>query len=102
MDAYLPYIFISNIMLTFIDATLGYHAAPTLARLGASDEAGAEWATRGVRKLLAAVVALYMYFNCLAFFDQKPLLLLIVTGVIVVDIVAQLMVSGKIRSRKEE
>ena len=101
MDAYLPYIFISNIFLTFIDATIGYHAAPTLARLGASDEAGTEWAIRGVRKVLAAVVALYMYFNCLAFFDNKPSLLFIVTGVIVVDIVAQLVVSGKMRSRKE-
>ena len=102
METYLPYIFISNIILIFIDATIGYHAAPTLARLGGGDEAGTEWAISGVRKLLAGVVALYMYFNCLAFFDEKQWLLLLVTGVIVLDIVAQIMVSGKMRSRKEQ
>ena len=102
MDAYLPYLFISNIFLTFIDATIGYHAAPTLARLGAADEAGIEWAIQGVRKLLAGVVALYMFFNCLAFFNQKSLLLLVVTSVGVLDIVCQLMVSRKLRDRQKE
>jgi len=101
MDAYLPYIFISNIFLTFIDATIGYCAAPTLARLGASDEDGVEWAVQGVRKLLAGVVALYMFFNCLAYFNEKPLLLVIVTSVIVLDIVCQLVVNHKLRQRQK-
>jgi len=102
MDAYLPYIFVGNIFLTFIDATIGYYAAPTLARIGAGDEAGIEWATQGVRKLLAAVVALYMFFNCLAFFNRKTLLLLIVTGVIVLDIVCQLMVGRRLRDHQKQ
>ena len=101
MDAYLPYIFISNIFLIFIDASIGYHAAPTLVRLREADEEDKDWAIRGVRKLLAGVVALYMFFNCLVYFDQKPLLLLMVTAVIVFDIVAQLLVCGKMRDQKE-
>jgi hypothetical protein len=54
-----------------------------------------------VRKLLAGVVALYMFFNCLAYFNDKPLLLLIVTSVIVLDIVCQLMVSRKLRDQQK-
>ena len=102
MDSFLPYIFISNIFLTFIDATIGYHAAPVLARIGASDQEGIEWATQGVRKLLAGVVALYMFFNCLAYFNGRTLLILIVTSVIVIDIVCQLLVSRKLRDQQKE
>lgn len=102
MDPYLPIFFICNIVLTFIDATIGYHAAPTLALLGGNDAADTERAVRGVRKLLAAVVALYMFFNCLAFYNHRPLLLLVVTGVIVLDILAQTMVSGKMSKRKRQ
>lgn len=101
MDAYLPFVFICNIFLTFLDATIGYYAAPTLARIGASDEAGVEWATQGVRKLLAGVVALYMFFNCMAYFNQKTLLLMIVTSVIVLDIVCQMAVSRKLRGHQK-
>lgn len=101
MDAYLSYIFISNIFLTFIDATIGYCAAPTLARISASDEEGIEWATQGVRKLLAGVVALYMFFNCLAYFNARTTLLLIVTSVIILDIVCQLMVSRRLRDHQK-
>jgi hypothetical protein len=102
MDDYFPHIFVSNIFLTFIDATIGYHVAPTLARLGGNDEESTQSTIRGVRKLLAAVVALYMFFNCLAFFDHTLSMLLVVTGIIVLDIAAQLMVSVKMRNRKQE
>lgn len=102
MDAYLLHIFISNIFLTMIDTTIGYYSAPALARLGQNDEAETEWAIRGVRKLLAGVVAIYMFFNCLAYFGQKPLLILIVTSVILLDIVAQLVVGRKIRNQQKE
>ena len=101
MDPYFPYIFISNVFLTIADATIGYHAAPTLVRLGASDEESAVLSLRRVRTLLAGVVAIYMFCNCLAFFNRQPFFLLVVTGVIVLDIVAQLMVIGKMRNRKE-
>lgn len=101
MDLYFPYIFISNILLTLADATIGYHAAPSLVRLGATDEESSVQALNGVRTLLTGVVAIYMFCNCLAFFNRQQLFLLAVTGIIVLDIVAQLVVIGKMRSRKE-
>ena len=102
MSDYLIYLFTVNIFLVFVDATIGYYAAPMLARLGGNDDETTASATRGVRTLLAAVVALYMFFNCLAFFHVKPLLLLLVTGVIVVDIVAQIVLTLKMGRRKEQ
>jgi uncharacterized membrane protein len=100
MDPFLPYLFIFNVFLTFVDATIGYHTAPVLVRLGAANEEDAEHAVRGVRKLLTGVVALYMFFSCLAFFRGQPTFLLVVTAVIVVDIVAQLVLSRKMRTRE--
>ena len=101
MDLHLPYIFVANIFLTFVDATIGYYAAPAITRLGGGDETDAEWAVRGVRKLLAGVVALYMFFNCLAFFDHKPWLLYFVSAVLAVDIVAQLIICRKTMHRRK-
>ena len=100
MDPFLPYIFIFNVFLTLVDATIGYHAAPTLVRLGATNEEDAGQAVRGMRTLLTGVVALYMFFSCLAFFRRQPTFLLVVTAVIVVDIVAQLVISRKMRTRE--
>ena len=100
MDSFLPYLFIINVFLTLVDATIGYHTAPTLVRLGAATEEDAEQAVRGVRTLLTGVVALYMFFSCLAFFRGQPTFLLVVTAVIVVDIVAQLVLSRKMRTRE--
>lgn len=58
-----------------------------------------ESAAKTIRTMLALVVALYSFFSCLAYFRQKPLLLLIVTAVIVADIVAQIIVSRKMKNR---
>lgn len=101
MEPYSSYIFLSNVFLTLADATVGYHAAPSLARLTAIDEESTLQAVRRVRSLLAGVVAVYTFFNCLAFFNRQTFFLLAVTGVIILDIVAQLVVSGRMRDRKE-
>lgn len=100
LTSYLPLIFIGNICLIFIDATIGYHAAPILARLGGREQSAAGPAIIGVRKLLAAVVALYMFFNCVAFFDQKTGFLLLISGVLLLDIAVQLVIRSKLKSRQ--
>lgn len=99
MDHYFTYIFVGNIFLIFIDATIGYHAAPAIALLAGGEEEGAQRALHGVRKLLAWVVALYMFFNCLAFFDQISWLLYFTTAVLAVDIAAQTIILRKMRGR---
>lgn len=99
LEPYLPYIFILNMLLALMDAAIGYHFAPILVRTGPSDEQSLEAAAKTVRAMLALVVALYSFFSCLAYYRQKPLLLLIVTAVIVADIAAQLFISRKIINR---
>lgn len=99
MDQYFTHIFAANIFLIFLDATIGYYAAPAIALLAGGEEADAERALRGVRKLLTWVVTLYMFFNCLAFFEQKPWLLYCTTTVLAVDIAAQLIIFRKMMGR---
>ncbi|QXE89098.1 hypothetical protein KP001_11535 [Geomonas subterranea] len=98
------YAFVANIFLTFIDATIGYLAAPALAALMGSGEEGSEEGSEGpvggIRRLLSFVVALYMFFNCLAYFDRIGWLLYFTTAVLAVDITAQLVIFRKMtRSR---
>ncbi|MBU5636857.1 hypothetical protein KOM00_08930 [Geomonas sp. Red69] len=88
--------FVANIFLTFIDATIGYHAAPALAALVGSDAEEGEVSARGIRRLLSFVVALYMFFNCLAYFDRTTWLLYFTTAVLLVDITAQLVIYRKV------
>lgn len=98
MEPYLTYIFVLNIFLTFVDATIGYYAAPALGRLAGNEEP--ERTARGIRRLLAWVVTLYMFFNCLGYFEQKPWLLLFTSMVLAVDITAQFFIFRKMSGRK--
>lgn len=100
MDQYLDYIFVGNIFLIFVDATIGYHAAPAIAMLTGNDEEGFGRTVRGVRRLLAWVVTLYMFFNCLGYFDRKPWLLYFTSAVLAVDIAAQLILFRKTLDRR--
>ncbi|MCM0082479.1 hypothetical protein L4X63_12845 [Geomonas sp. Red32] len=95
MERYLPHLFVVNFVLTLVDASIGYHAAPLLVRLTNGGEEAEESATRTVRSLLAAVVGSYMFLNCLFYFNPRPSLLLTVTGFIVVDMVCQLWLRRK-------
>lgn len=94
--------FVLNIFLTFIDATVGYHAAPALSRLAGVRRDGTESAVRSVRALLTGVVALYMFFNCLAFFDGTTWLMYAVSAVLAVDIAAQLVILSRVSSREKD
>ncbi|WP_026840804.1 hypothetical protein [Citrifermentans bremense] len=94
------YIFVANIFLIFLDATVGYHAAPSITLLAGGGEQAGEEAVRGVRRLLAWVVALYMFFDCLAFFGQRWWLLYFTTAVLAVDVAAQLFIVRKMMNRR--
>lgn len=94
------YIFVANIFLIFIDATVGYHAAPSIAMLAGGGGQADEGPVRGVRKLLGWVVALYMFFNCLAFFGERWWLLYFTAAVLAVDVAAQLLIVRKMMNRK--
>lgn len=98
MDSYLTLFFALNLCLTIIDAAVGYHAAPVLIRVGAADS---EISVDGVRSMLGLVVGLYSFFSCLAFFNHRPGMLLVVSAVIIADIAAQLAIYRKLKSRRD-
>ncbi|MDD2898507.1 MAG: hypothetical protein PHI31_07315 [Desulfuromonadaceae bacterium] len=96
-------LFILNIFLILLDVSLGYHLAPRLLRL--SDGADAEMreiGIRTVRRLLTALVVLYMFFNCLGYFNDNNSLLVIVTALVVCDLIGQLYLRRRSKRRGEE
>lgn len=96
MEPYYLYIFIVNIVLALCDASMGYHLAPILGRRGAVNDEDAERTTRGMRKLLSGVVALYVFLDCIAYSRRSLVFLLVVAAIIVLDMVGQLLVRHKL------
>ena len=97
MEKYHLPIFICNTLMVLVVTSLGYHLAPLL--LSRMDEPEAvEAGVRTTRKMLPLVVALYMFFNCLGYFDGSTGCLLAVSGLILTDLVLQLLIRHKRRS----
>lgn len=95
LEQYKLQIFLLNWGLVIVDAALGYRIAPLLVGKAENDATGPTMTAVSVRRLLAFVVALYMFFNCLAYFRDKMGLLAIVSCIVVLDIVFQLVVRWK-------
>lgn len=96
-------IFILNILLVLVDASLGFFLAPHLLRLPDTDEAELrETAVRTVRRMLTALVALYMFFNCLGYFNGDMSLLLIVTALVVSDLGGQVYLRRRAKRREKQ
>jgi hypothetical protein len=96
MDRYLLPLFIANGVLVLVDASLGYHVAPLLVRRQTAASGEEPLSAAGVRRLLAVMVALYMFLSCLAYFHGHGLFLLVITGIVVVDIIAQLVIRWRL------
>lgn len=89
-DLLLLALFILNLLLVLLDASLGYHLAPRLLQMPDLDEPEQqESAVKTVRGMLTLLVVLYMFFNCLGYFRNNSGLLLIVTAMIVFDLGGQ-------------
>jgi len=96
MEPYHLPIFIINTLLVLVDTALGYHLAPRL--LAGMDEPEAvESGIHTARGLLPVVVALYMFFNCLGYFQGRTAYLLTVSGLVLVDMALQLWLRRKRR-----
>ena len=97
MEQYHLPIFICNTLMVLVVTSFGYHLAPRL--LAGMDEPDAVAAgVRTTRGLLPVVVALYMFFNCLGYFQGRTLYLLAVSGLILVDLALQLLIRHKRRN----
>lgn len=92
-------LFLVNTLLVLVDASLGYHFVPRLLA-GLGDPEVFETGVRTTRALLPAIVALYMFFNCLGYFQAETAYLLLVSGVILADLVLQVFLRRKM-SRDE-
>ena len=99
MEPYHLPIFIFNILIVLADAALGYHFAPRLLA-GMGEPEQVEAGVRTTRKLLPVIVALYMFFNCMGYFQGRTVYLLAVSGLILVDMVLQLLLRRKKRGIK--
>lgn len=96
-------LFVLNILLVLIDASLGYHLAPRLLRTPDPDEPELqESAVRAVRGLLTFLVALYMFFNCMGYFGGNSGLMLIVTAMIVIDLGGQVYLKQRSGRKGEQ
>jgi hypothetical protein len=98
MERYLLHLFIANCLLTIADATVGYRVVPLLLTrrfeqgddydIDGDPDAPARRA-RSIRRLLAGMVALYMFCNCYAYTRREPLILAIITAVLLLDLSVQ-------------
>ncbi|HPX62287.1 MAG TPA: hypothetical protein PLN25_11040 [Deltaproteobacteria bacterium] len=88
MENYYLLLFMLNIVLILADASFGYHMAPAMLS-GMSESSAVEAGVKTTRRLLSLVVALYMFFNCLGYFQQRLAYLLIVSGLVAVDMTLQ-------------
>ena len=99
LEQYTLEIFLLNWVMVIVDAALGYRIAPLLVQRGDDADAEPMMTAERIRRLLAVVVALYMFFNCLAYFRDKTGLLIIVSCIVVLDIVFQMIVRWKMGRR---
>ncbi len=90
-DQILLAVFIVNIVFIIVDASVGYYMAPSLLTLAPGQRTETTGApVQNIRKMLAGVVTLYMFFNCLAYFRQETTLILIISAIIMVDLAGQI------------
>ena len=100
MKSYLLLLSIANGLLVIVDASIGYRVVPLLLarRLPEIDDPDAEVRmTTTVRRMLAAMVAMYMFCTCYAYTRREPYFLLVVTGIILLDIAVQAVLFVKYR-----
>ena len=96
MEQYHLPIFICNTLMVLGVTSLGYHLAPRLLS-GMDEQEAVEAGVRTTRGLLPLVVMLYMFFNCLGYFEERTSYLLGVSALVLVDGALQLLMRHKRR-----
>ena len=94
-------LFILNTLMVLLDASFGYHLAPRLLA-GVDDPEAADAGVRTTRRLLPFIVALYMFFNCLGYFQSRTPILLAVTALLLLDLALQLLLRRRRGGRGED
>lgn len=94
MEQYHLFIFVVNTLMVLVVTALGYFFAPVLMS-GMGEPESVEAGVRTTRGLLPVVVALYMFFNCLGYFQGRTMYLLSVSGLVLFDLTLQLYMRRK-------
>jgi hypothetical protein len=94
VEQYHLFIFVANTLMVLVVTALGYFFAPVLMS-GMGEPESVEAGVRTTRGLLPIVVALYMFFNCLGYFQGRSMYLLSVSGLVLFDLVLQLYMRSK-------
>ncbi len=94
MEQYHLFIFVVNTLMVLVVTALGYFFAPVLMS-GMGEPESVEAGVRTTRGLLPIVVALYMFFNCLGYFQGRSMYLLSVSGLVLFDLTLQLYMRRK-------
>jgi len=94
-------LFILNFILILVDASVGYHLAPLIMET-VDDPDSARKGVITTRRLLPLVVALYMFFNCMGYFQGQLSYLLTVSGLIACDLGLQFYLLHRKRTAGDE
>jgi hypothetical protein len=94
VEQYHLLIFIVNTVMVLAVTAIGYFLTPVLMS-GMGEPESVEAGVRTTRGLLPVVVALYMFFNCLGYFQGRTLYLVSVSGLVLFDLVLQLIMRRK-------
>ena len=89
-------LFVANTFMVLVVSAVGYFFAPSLFS-GMGEPETVETGVRTTRKLLPLAVALYMFFNCVGYFEQRTPYLVGVSILILVDLTLQLVLRYKRR-----
>lgn len=92
-------LFGANLLLSLLDASIGYHLAPILVRIRLDEEGQPLVTVASLRRLLTAVVALFAFINCAAYYQGSSLVLAILAAAIVGDILIQFILAFRLGRR---
>jgi len=101
VEQYHLFIFVVNTLMVLVVTALGYFFAPVLMS-GMGEPESVEAGVRTTRGLLPVVVALYMFFNCLGYFQGRSMYLLSVSGLVLFDLTLQLYMRRKRLGRRSD
>jgi len=101
VEQYHLFIFVVNTLMVLVVTALGYFFAPVLMS-GMGEPESVEAGVRTTRGLLPVVVALYMFFNCLGYFQGRSMYLLSVSGLVLFDLTLQLYMRRKRQGRRSD
>jgi len=100
MDVSFGMLFVVNLLLTLADASLGYHLAPVLVSMRLDEEGEPFVPPQSLRRFLGVVVGLFTLLNCIGYFGENRVLLMVLTAAILLDMVIMVVICRRIVKRK--